>query len=181
VIKRCADAGVESVYDIIDLEDENRTQLLQMSNQQMKDVAAFVNSYPTLELNYDLIKADYKAGVPIVIRAFLTRDAEDEDDEDDSNAVIAPFYPSKKMTHWWLIVGEPSTRQLLSIKRVTLKRTVTVNLEFTLPQGSHALKLYLICDSYMGADHDIQLDPIEVGEGDESDSDDDMSNDDGSS
>jgi pre-mRNA-splicing helicase BRR2 len=111
----------------------------------------------------------------------LTRDAEDEDDEDDSNAVIAPFYPSKKMTHWWLIVGEPSTRQLLSIKRVTLKRTVTVNLEFTLPQGSHALKLYLICDSYMGADHDIQLDPIEVGEGDESDSDDDMSNDDGSS
>jgi pre-mRNA-splicing helicase BRR2 len=75
VIKRCADAGVESVYDIIDLEDENRTQLLQMSNQQMlvfhtsqllslvsqvnrKDVAAFVNSYPTLELNYDLIKAD---------------------------------------------------------------------------------------------------------------------------
>jgi len=33
LIKRCIDAGVESVYDIIDLEDDKRTELLQMTNQ----------------------------------------------------------------------------------------------------------------------------------------------------
>jgi len=35
VIKRCKDAGVESVYDVIDLEDDQRNQLLQMSSKQM--------------------------------------------------------------------------------------------------------------------------------------------------
>lgn len=35
VIKRCQDAGVESVYDIMDMEDDKRNQLLQMDNRQM--------------------------------------------------------------------------------------------------------------------------------------------------
>ena len=57
---------------------------------------------------------------------------------------------------------------LHSIKRVTVAKSTNVKLEFTLPQGSHALRLYVICDSYVGADHDIALDPIEVGEGEDS-------------
>lgn len=76
------------------------------------------------------------------------------------------------MTNWWVVVGEQSTRQLLSIKRVTVSKSLNVKLEFTLPKGTHALKLYVICDSYVGADHDINLEPIEVAEGDDSDSDD---------
>lgn len=35
VIKRCKEAGVESVYDVIDLEDDQRNQLLQMNGKQM--------------------------------------------------------------------------------------------------------------------------------------------------
>lgn len=141
-----------------------------------RDVAAFVNSYPTLEVEPDLVKGDYTAGAPIVLQVALSRDA-DEDDEDDQR-VIAPFYPARKMANWWLVVGEESTRQLHSIKRVTVKKGLNVKLEFTLPKGQHKLKLYVICDSYMGADHDINLDPIDVAEGedsDEDDSDDDMS------
>ena len=75
------------------------------------------------------------------------------------------------MANWWLVVGEPSTRQLLSIKRVTIKKSLNVKLEFTLPKGKHQLKLYVICDSYMGADHDINLDPVDVAEGEDSDED----------
>jgi pre-mRNA-splicing helicase BRR2 len=54
-------------------------------------------------------------------------------------------------------------------------KSLAVKLEFTLPQGAHELKLYAICDSYMGADHDIPLDSIDVGEGEDSDEDEDMS------
>jgi pre-mRNA-splicing helicase BRR2 len=36
------------------------------------------------------------------------------------------------------------------------------------------LKLYVFCDSYIGADHDIALEPIQVAEGEDSDSDEDM-------
>lgn len=132
-------------------------------------MAAFVNSYPTLEVEPEPLKGDYTAGAPIVLQVALSRDA-DEDDEDDQR-VVAPFYPSRKMANWWLVVGEPSTRQLLSIKRVTVKKSLNVKLEFTLPKGQHALKLYVICDSYMGADHDISLDALEVAEGEDSDED----------
>jgi pre-mRNA-splicing helicase BRR2 len=139
------------------------------------DVAAFVNSYPTLDVTHELVKGDYKAGEPIVLKVALSKDADEDDDEGEADQnVVAPFYPKKKIANWWLVVGEPSTRQLLSIKRVTVSKSLNVKLEFTLPQGTHNLRLSAICDSYMGADHDIPLDPIEVAEGEDSDSDEDM-------
>ncbi|KAF5375631.1 hypothetical protein D9757_008508 [Collybiopsis confluens] len=175
VIKRCTDAGVESVYDVMDMEDDKRTTLLQMTNAQMQDVAAFVNSYPSLDVSHELAKGEYTAGSPITLQVTLGRDADDED-EDEDQTVIAPHYPSKKMANWWLVVGEPSTRQLLVIKRVTVSKTLAVKLEFTLPKGKHSIKLYVICDSYVGADHDIGLGELDVAEGeDEDDSDDEDS------
>jgi pre-mRNA-splicing helicase BRR2 len=139
-----------------------------------RDVATFVNSYPTLDVTHELVKGDYTAGAPIVLKVSLSKDADDENEAEDDQTVVAPFYPKKKLANWWLVVGEPSTRQLLSIKRVTVNKSLSVKLEFTLPQGKHSLKLSAICDSYMGADHDIPLDPIDVAEGEESDSDEDM-------
>ncbi|KAH7882250.1 putative RNA helicase [Phlebopus sp. FC_14] len=172
VIKRCKEAGVESVYDVMEMEDDKRNELLQMDVRQMRDVATFVNSYPTLDVSFELAKGEYTAGAPILMQVALSRDADEEDPDDQT--VVAPFYPSKKMANWWLVVGEPSTRQLHVIKRVTVAKSLAVKLEFTLPKGTHALKLYVICDSYVGADHDLSMDPIEVAEGEESDSDEDM-------
>src|SRR5712671_4725096 len=74
-------------------------------------------------------------------------------------SVVAPHFPKKKMVNWWLIVGEQSTRQLLSIKGVTISKNLSIKLEFTLPKGTHALKLYAICDLYIGADHNFFLNP----------------------
>ncbi|KIJ63099.1 hypothetical protein HYDPIDRAFT_29788 [Hydnomerulius pinastri MD-312] len=172
VIKRCKGAGVQTVYDIMEMEDDKRNELLQMDVRQMRDVATFVNSYPTLDVSFELVKGEYTAGAPILMQVVLSRDA-DEDDPDDQT-VVAPFYPAKKLANWWLVVGESSTRQLHVIKRVTVNKSLSVKLEFTLPKGTHALKLYVICDSYIGADHDLSVDPIEVAEGEDSDSDEDM-------
>ncbi|GAW10525.1 Sec63-domain-containing protein [Lentinula edodes] len=176
VVRRCVEAGVESVYDVMDMEDEKRVEVLRMSNAQMQDVAAFVNSYPSLDVTQELIKGEYTAGAPIFLHVTLSRDVDDDDDPSsstDDQTVIAPFFPTKKMPNWWLVVGEPSTRQLLVIKRVTLNKTLTVKLEFTLPKGRHPLKLYVICDSYVGADHDIGLGEVDVAEGEDSDEDSD--------
>ena len=153
----------------MEMEDDKRNAVLQMDARQMRDVATFVNSYPTLDVNYELAKGDYTAGAAIPIRVSLSRDA-DEETEGDDEIVVAPFYPLKKLANWWVVIGEPKTRQLLAIKKVTVHRSLAVRLEFSLPQGQHALKLYVICDSYIGADHDIDLDPIDVAEGEESDS-----------
>ncbi|KAH9019606.1 Sec63-domain-containing protein [Lactarius deliciosus] len=170
VIKRCNNASIASVYDIMEMEDAQRNELLQMDAGQMRDVAAFVNSYPTLDVTHEFVKGEYTSSTPIVLQVSLSRDVDDEEDGGDT-LVVAPHFPAKKMVNWWVVVGEQSTRQLLSIKRVTVSKSLNVKLEFTLPKGEHALKLYVICDSYVGADHDINLDPIDVAEGEDSDSD----------
>ncbi|KDR76589.1 hypothetical protein GALMADRAFT_139507 [Galerina marginata CBS 339.88] len=175
VIKRCKGANIESVYDVMEMEDDQRNELLQMSPAQMRDVATFVNSYPTLDVSHELVKGEYTAGSSIFLKVTLARDI-DEDDQSDQT-VVAPFYPLKKLANWWLVVGDPATRQLLVIKRVTVTKSLAAKLEFSLPKGKHSLKLYVICDSYVGADHDIALDPIDVAEGEDSDSDEDMDSD----
>ncbi|KAI9460719.1 Sec63-domain-containing protein [Russula earlei] len=178
-IKRCNDAGISSVYDIMEMEDAQRDELLQMDSRQMRDVAAFVNSYPTLDVAHKFVTGEHTSSTPIVLQVSLSRDA-DEEEGDGEVSVIAPYFPGKKMTNWWIVVGEQSTRQLLSIKRVTVSKSLSVKLEFTLPKGSHALKLYAICDSYVGVDHDINLEPIDVAEGEDSDSEDSDDETDGS-
>ncbi|GJE96304.1 Sec63-domain-containing protein [Phanerochaete sordida] len=172
VIKRCKEAGAESVYDIMEMEDDKRNELLQMDARQMRDVAMFVNSYPTLDVSYELAKGEYTAGSPIYITVALSKDADEDDAGDDQ--VVAPYFPVKKMANWWLVVGDPATRTLHSIKRVTVTKSLAMKLELTLPKGTHKLKLYVICDSYIGADHDIDLEPIDVAEGEDSDSDEEM-------
>lgn len=139
-------------------------------------MATFVNSYPTLDVSHELAKGDYTAGAPITLKVTLARDA-DEDEGDSAQSVVAPFYPLKKLANWWLVVGDAVSRQLLVIKKVTISKSLTVKLEFSLPAGTHNLKLYVICDSYIGADHDIALDPIQVAEGEDSDSDEEMESD----
>jgi len=176
VVKRCVDAGVETVYDIMELDEERGKTLLQMSERQFKDVNAFLKSYPALELNYELVKGEYRAGSPIYLRVSLSQSEDEEEEVENNNNVVAPYYPFPKTVHWWLVVGQPGTRQLLAIKRITVKKSLTVTLDFTLPKGNHNLNLYLICDSYQGVDHELQLESLDVAEGEESgsDSDDDM-------
>lgn len=46
-----------------------------------------------------------------------------------------------------------------------LQHKATVKLEFPAPgQGHHDLKVYLMCDSYMGCDQEYDL-PMDVAEG----------------
>ena len=43
MVSRCGEKGVESVFDIMEMEDEDRNKLLQMTDIQMADVARFCN------------------------------------------------------------------------------------------------------------------------------------------
>jgi pre-mRNA-splicing helicase BRR2 len=45
---RCTAAGTSSVFDVIDLEDAQRRDLLAMSEQQLTDVAAVCNRWESV-------------------------------------------------------------------------------------------------------------------------------------
>ncbi|KXN82410.1 hypothetical protein AN958_02582, partial [Leucoagaricus sp. SymC.cos] len=117
------------------------------------------NSYPTLNMSYELAKGNYTASSPIFLKVTLIYNV-DEDKEDTDKSVIMPFYPFKKL-----------------INGLSLKIRIVVKLEFMLPKATHQLRLYIVCNSYVGTDHDIELELLEIMEGEESDSDKDMESD----
>lgn len=49
---------MESIFDIMEMEDDERTALLQLSDVQMADVARFCNRYPNIELSYEVADRD---------------------------------------------------------------------------------------------------------------------------
>lgn len=137
-------------------------------------MAKFVNSYPNIEVTYAVEDADsLTASDSITLNVTLDREADEENPDDQ--VADAPHYPHRKMVSWWLVVGDTKSKSLHAIKKVTVKAKLETKLEFSLPQGSWDLKLYLICDSYAGADQDFDLETLKVAEGEDSDDDDDDS------
>eukprot|EP00039_Didymoeca_costata_P018603 m.334150 g.334150 ORF g.334150 m.334150 type:complete len:2153 (-) comp17301_c0_seq1:1767-8225(-) len=155
-LKRAADAKVETVFDLTELEDDERDKILQMTPEQVQDVARFCNRYPTIEVNHKVQDAgDVHAGGDVTITVSLERD---DDDGSQLGPVIAPHYPTPKTEGWWLVVGDPETNRLLANKRVTIGKEEQVTINFVAPsQGDHDLKLYLMCDAYQGCDQEFEF------------------------
>lgn len=45
---------MESIFDIMEMEDDERNELLQLTDEQMADVARFCNKYPNIEMSFDV-------------------------------------------------------------------------------------------------------------------------------
>ncbi|KAL9982422.1 hypothetical protein ACROYT_G004461 [Oculina patagonica] len=160
IIKRCVDKGVESVFDIMDLEDEERNKLLRLDDNQMQDVARFCNRYPNIELSFEVHDKDsITAGSPVNIVVDLDRE------DEQPGPVIAPFFPQKRDEGWWLVVGDTKNNGLISIKRLTLQQKAKVKLDFVAPSspGNYSYTLFFMCDTYMGCDQEYPF-KINVGE-----------------
>jgi pre-mRNA-splicing helicase BRR2 len=170
---RAAEAGVESVFDLLEAEDATRAAILAgLSERQMEDVARACNRYPNIEVAFEPPAAGVPAGEVVTLQVGLEREQEGE-----LGHVVAPRYPKAKEEAWWLVVGIPKRGQLAAIKRITLARKAKVKLEFAAPAdvGPQDLKLYLMCDSYMGCDQEfdfvLNVEPAEEEEeeGDDAD------------
>lgn len=155
-VERCKAKGVESVFDLMDMEDEERNKLLQMSEKELKNVAAVCNRYPNIDVTYEVQDAkNIKAGKPVQVMCSLERDIEEDE---EVGAVHAPFFPKPKAESWWLVIGDPKTNQLVSIKRLTFQRKFRVKLDFVAPPpGEYHYTLYFMCDSYTGVDQEYEL------------------------
>ncbi|CAG8581624.1 7898_t:CDS:2 [Paraglomus occultum] len=168
LIKRCEEKGVESVFDFMELEDEDRNDVLRMDSRQLREVARFVNRYPSIDFQFAVRDEDeLVAGSQASINVKLTREMdEDEDTETIVGPVVAPYYPQKKDEGWWIVVGDSKKNSLLGIKRITMNRTLEVKVDFTCPPeiGKHDLKVYFLSDSYMGCDQELDFE-INVQEG----------------
>lgn len=168
--KECEKKGIEGVPDLIDMDDDDRAKLLGLSSARMQEVALACNSYPDVELKFNVQQSDkLRAGGKVTIAVSLERDPDEEETQAMTGVpkVVAPRYPQMKTEGWWLVVGNTKTNELISIKRVAMKRKkMSVNLDFVAPSqpGDHTLMLYFMSDSYMGCDQEYEV-TLKVGEG----------------
>jgi pre-mRNA-splicing helicase BRR2 len=185
ILQRCeqydGEEEIKTIFDILSLDDDVRNDLLRLPDDKMSDVAVFCNSYPNIEVNFEVEDPeDLTTGDAVKIVVKLEREVDDEDLEDgdinDLGVVSAPLYPKDKREGWWIVIGDTKTNSLLSVKRITLQRTQTVSLEFIAPEeaGDYDLTLFCMSDSYLGCDQEYAV-PISLTVGD-SDSDDDEEN-----
>jgi pre-mRNA-splicing helicase BRR2 len=184
IIDRCAayegEDAIESVFDILSLDDEVRNDLLRLPDEKMADVAVFCNSYPNVDLSFEVIDADdVTAGDPVEVLVTLERELDEEEEMDEEELsqlglVSAPLYPKEKREGWWIVIGDTSTNSLLSLKRVNLQRSQKVKLEFMAPEeaGDYNLTIYCMSDSYLGCDQEYSVPlSVAVGESDSEESD----------
>jgi len=183
IIKRClahqGEEPVESVFDILTLEDDVRNDLLRLPDEKMADVAVFCNNYPNVEVAFEVQDSDeLTTGDPVQIMVTLEREVDEDEMTEEELAglgsVSAPLFPQEKKEGWWVVVGDTSSNTLHALKRVALSRKESVMLEFLAPEeaGDYNLTLFCICDSYLGCDQEYQV-PISlaVGASDGDDSD----------
>ncbi|KAE9585074.1 hypothetical protein Lal_00017983 [Lupinus albus] len=155
--KRCQEnpgKGIETVFDLLEMEDDERRDLLGMSDHQLLDIARFCNRFPNIDLSYEVLESDnVQAGDDVTIQVTLERDLEGKT---EVGSVDAPRYPKAKEEGWWLVVGDTKSNLLLAIKRVSLQRKLKAKLEFAAPAdaGKKSYVLYFMCDSYLGCDQE---------------------------
>lgn len=154
VLQHAQELQIETVFDLID-DPEKRTRLLEaVPAAQKSRIAEAVNKYPNMEVDLELSAEQAAPGEQVSLTASIRRD------NAATVAIVAPFYPEAKDEAWWLVVGNPSERSLLGIKRVLPKPNVpvlTVGVDFVAPEsvGSASLKVYLISDCWVGCDQEF--------------------------
>eukprot|EP01094_Clydonella_sp_ATCC50884_P027740 TRINITY_DN8091_c1_g2_i1.p1 TRINITY_DN8091_c1_g2~~TRINITY_DN8091_c1_g2_i1.p1 ORF type:complete len:1853 (+),score=962.58 TRINITY_DN8091_c1_g2_i1:598-5559(+) len=169
VLERCAKAEVETVSDLLELEPDERRDLLRMDKAEMKAVALYCNRFPSIDVDLEMVDADaVTAGAPALVSVSLERE-----EGLAMGAVLAPRCPVEKVEEWWVVVGDQKANALLAIKRVALGRAASLKIPFVAPEaGHHDLMVFFMCDSYAGCDQELPL-AIDVGEAESEEEDED--------
>ena len=155
VVEKLQKQDVQGVFDLMEMDDKERDRILELDARRMGDVAKFVNRYPNIDVTYELDSEQVESGDAVTVKILLEREGEDE----EIGPVIAPFFPVKKDEGWWIVIGDPSDKTLLAIKRLSFGQKTTLKLDFAAPErvGEVQVKMYLMCDGYLGVDQEFDL------------------------
>lgn len=153
LLERAKKHDVSTIFDIMALEDDERDAVLAMNDDDLEDVAEFVNSYPNVDVLLETPPASVVVDEPFTVLVVLERDEDAED-----LVVVCPDI--KKNELWWVVVGDPLTKQLYALRKTIIaKEHQQLTLEVSIPTtGSHLLLVWAICDSYADADKEVTFD-----------------------
>lgn len=140
--------GVSTVNDLRDKGcDENGDvfckQIIGIENEENKwlEICDAANRYPSISVQAQKVSATS-------INIHLQRDI----DEDESiGPVFAPYFSIKKNENWWLVLVDQNNN-VIETQRISFEREANVTIEVSSDLISTQLKVYTLCDSYIGCD-----------------------------
>nr|XP_027194673.1 U5 small nuclear ribonucleoprotein 200 kDa helicase-like [Dermatophagoides pteronyssinus] len=153
IIERCTKHDINTIFDLMDMDDDDRIKLLKLDDNKLMDVARFCNRYPNISLEHEILDKDsIESDSTVNVMVYLERE------DDMVGPVIAPFFPQKREEGWWVVIGDTKTNTLISIKRISLQKKAKVKLDFEAPaSGRYNYMLYFMCDCYMGCDQEYKF------------------------
>lgn len=92
-IRRCERAGIKDIGDLLNMDDEDRVKLLDMTEKELEDVANVCNKYPSVAMEYRVVDEEIVSGESAEIEVKLARE-----DEDYIDMVYAPYFPKVKLS-----------------------------------------------------------------------------------
>lgn len=161
MIERGKKYNVETIFDVMSLEDDERDDFLRLEGSELEDVANFVNKYPNIDVRYELdVESPIVANEPKEIIVTVERD-----EEMDDLKVESARFPFERTESWWVVVGDSTTRQLYGVKKMLAAAiSQQVRVEISIPTaGTHQLTIWCMCDSYVDADKEMLFE-VEVKE-----------------
>eukprot|EP00924_Labyrinthula_sp_SR-Ha-C_P002989 augustus_masked-scaffold_58-processed-gene-0.6-mRNA-1 protein AED:0.04 eAED:0.07 QI:0/-1/0/1/-1/1/1/0/2254 len=159
LIKKLEEHNVKTVFDLIDMEDDLRLKLLNLNEAQLNMVAEFCNSYPDIEVevSYD---SEVKDGEKVyAVKVYLARviDEEDEDTISEVPRAVSEFCPMTKLEQYWIILADEEQGIVLGMRKVKdllVHKNVGFEVETNEIPKSGKLKVFVVCDSYLGVDQE---------------------------
>ncbi|ORX68028.1 Sec63-domain-containing protein [Linderina pennispora] len=153
-LQMCESMQVDSVFAVMDMEDEDRAN-------QVAEVAAYVNRYPNIEVEFEVAGEVHANGIVSLVLS-LDREWDEEEEGDIPGPVIAPFFPYARAEGWWVVIADGQT--LVNVRKISVGKELQRTIKFAAPEvaGQRNLKMFLMCDGYLGCDQelDVELDVL---------------------
>ena len=153
LIKKCVENKINDINDLINMNDNERNELLNNFNEEMmNEIAEICNRIPNIEMKIKINKKTFKINEIATVEINLIRDV--DDDVNVLSNVHSNFFPGVKEENWWIVVCLMKENKIVVIKRINFCKKINLNVEFKIENeiGNFLYKIYLICDSWIGCD-----------------------------
>jgi pre-mRNA-splicing helicase BRR2 len=150
--------NIDSIYDFFDLNSKDQNNILsELNEMQLADIIKACNRYPEITVRVTLLN-DPVIGSKINLRINLEREW-DTNTQGPVPKVSTLHYPVEKQEGWWIVGVDQNLGTVCFMKKVLLDIKAESKGQFLAPShlGVQKLKLYIMCDSYIGCDHEYGL------------------------
>ena len=163
-----SDYDVDSIHSFFEMDDEKRAEALKsLKVNEIAQLTIAANSFPDIQFEKYSVERLSSEGDFVTTRLVMTldRNIEETDTSDDPKSrASAPLYPVAVNEGWWLIVGDPNSNSLFSLKHISFQSNAKVKTTFERPKNidETSINIYLLSDCYIGADLEEALGDPEV-------------------